>query len=452
MSAPKYLAIINKIELMIRSGEYPEGGKLPTHRELAHQLGTTPITVAKAYKELAEKKLIESFVGRGSFVCNHSQLSDVIKAESREQESNLSILQPCLSSDIVERLNQVFSQVLVRGNDDLFGYAEHTGLLHHRAMGACWARKFGLDVASGEQMVLVNGAQHALSALIECYTQPGDCIAVEALTYPGILSLVNLLGRKAVAIPIDQHGMIPQELDSICRETPIAMVIIVPSHQNPTAATMSVERRQQLAAVIHQHQIWLAEDDIYGFLNPSVIPAITNFVPEYGFHITSLSKAISPGLRCGYIKTPDTEYERLAAFIRTTIWLPSPIVFAAASLLIASGEAFDMAKEQRNMAIRRQILAREILGHFEIHAQPDSYHLWLMLPEFWNTDAFTLAAKNKGILVSSASYFCADPRAPVPHAIRLSLMAIKSEPELMVALNKLADLLRKNARFDYTHC
>ena len=85
MSAPKYLAIINKIELMIRSGEYPEGGKLPTHRELAHQLGTTPITVAKAYKELAEKKLIESFVGRGSFVCNHSQLSDVIKAESREQ-------------------------------------------------------------------------------------------------------------------------------------------------------------------------------------------------------------------------------------------------------------------------------------------------------------------------------------------------------------------------------
>lgn len=61
----------------------------------------------------------------------------------------------------------------MRGNDDLFGYAEHTGLLHHREMGAYWARKFGLDVASGEQMVLVNGAQHALSALIECYTQPG---------------------------------------------------------------------------------------------------------------------------------------------------------------------------------------------------------------------------------------------------------------------------------------
>lgn len=107
MSAPKYLAIVKKIEALIRSGQFKEGSQLPTHRELAQQLGTTPITVAKAYKTLAERKLIESFVGRGSFVCNHSQLSDVIRAESSEPEKNLSILQPCLSQHS-ERLNQVF--------------------------------------------------------------------------------------------------------------------------------------------------------------------------------------------------------------------------------------------------------------------------------------------------------------------------------------------------------
>lgn len=108
---------------------------MPTHRELAQQLGTTPITVAKAYKTLAERKLIESFVGRGSFARNHSQLSDVIRAESSEPEKNLSILQPCLSQHS-ERLNQVFSQILNWGNEALYGYVEHTGLARHRLMGA----------------------------------------------------------------------------------------------------------------------------------------------------------------------------------------------------------------------------------------------------------------------------------------------------------------------------
>lgn len=55
MSAPKYLAIVKKIEELIRSGQFPEGSQLPTHRELAQQWATTPITVAKAYKELVEK-------------------------------------------------------------------------------------------------------------------------------------------------------------------------------------------------------------------------------------------------------------------------------------------------------------------------------------------------------------------------------------------------------------
>ena len=451
MSAPKYLAIVKKIEALIRSGQFREGSQLPTHRELAQQLGTTPITVAKAYKTLAERKLIESFVGRGSFVCNHSQLSDVIRAESSEPEKNLSILQPCLSQHS-ERLNQVFSQILNWGNEALYGYVEHTGLARHRLMGAMWARHYGLAVTDHNEVVLASGAQHALSALIQCYTQPGDTIAVEALTYPGILSMANMLGRKVVAVAMDGEGMLPQTLDDLCQSSEVAMVMIVPSHQNPTAATMPAERREQIAAVINRHRVWLVEDDIYGFLNPQPIAAITNFAPQYSFHITSLSKAVSPGMRCAFIKTPATECDRLGAFIRATIWLPSPIPFAAAALLIHSGEAFRIAEEQRQIALHRQQLAREQLAGFTLYSQPDSYHLWLELPAYWQADAFTLAAKNRGILVSSASYFKADPLTVTPDAIRLSLMAIENEPALVSTLNQLAELLKRDTRFDYVHC
>jgi DNA-binding transcriptional MocR family regulator len=78
--------------------------------------------------------------------------------------------------------------------------------------------------------------------------------------------------------------------------------------------------------------------------------------------------------------------------------------------------------------------------------------LWLVLPEHWQADAFTLVAKNRGILVSSASYFKADPLTVTPNAIRLSLMAIEDEQVFIATLTQLAELLRRDARFDYAHC
>jgi DNA-binding transcriptional MocR family regulator len=243
--------------------------------------------------------------------------------------------------------------------------------------------------------------------------------------------------------------MLSEALNARCQAMSVAMVVVVPSHQNPTGATMSVARRQQLAAVVNQQQIWLVEDDIYGFLNPQPMAAITNFAPHYGFHITSLSKAISPGMRCAFIKTPERESERIAAFIRATLWLPSPLLFAAAALLISSGEAFQMAEAQRQIAMQRQQLASHYLAEFTLHRQAESYHLWLELPAGWQSDAFTLAAKQRGILVSSAAYFKADPLLPTPNAIRLSLMAIDNEPDFIEAIKQLRVILKKE--FSYIH-
>jgi DNA-binding transcriptional MocR family regulator len=131
--------------------------------------------------------------------------------------------------------------------------------------------------------------------------------------------------------------------------------------------------------------------------------------------------------------------------------LPSPITFAAAAVLIYTGEAFQIAKEQRQIAINRQRLAAEYLSAFTLFRQPDSYHLWLMLPDHWQADAFTLVAKNRGILVSSASYFKADPLAITPNAIRLSLMAIEDEQVFIATLTQLVEVLKNEKGLIYIH-
>ncbi|WP_281648378.1 PLP-dependent aminotransferase family protein [Parendozoicomonas sp. Alg238-R29] len=449
MSTPKYLEIASTINTMIDSGEYPKGSKLPPHRSLANDLGTTPATVAKAYNFLSEQGRIESFIGRGSFVSHDKALDQVIYSEAANKEINFSILQPCFDAEHLQLLDSHI-QTACHSPDKvlLHSYAESSGIWQHREAGLEWSEHFGLEAKSADEILLANGAQHALSGLIQLYTKPGDLIAVEAQTYPGILSILNFLGRRVVGISMDDKGMIPKALNETCIGDCPKMVIIVPSHQNPTGISMPKTRREEIANVIEKHSIWLLEDDIYGFLNQDVISPLTNLVPHLGFYVSSLSKAISPGLRSAYIKAPKAEARHLANFIRASIWLAPPLVFAAASSLIKSGDAFRLATRQRNIANKRQSIAQELLPSSGAFKNTGSYHIWLTLPDDWSSEEFALAAKEHKLLVSSASYFNAT--AEPLNAIRLSVMSESNEKRYKHGLKELS-LLLEQKQYKHIH-
>lgn len=439
MSKNKYQDIARIIEDKIDLGHYQPGSKLPTHRALAEELGTTAVTVAKAYQLLASENKIESHVGRGSYVFKNQALSQVIQSEVADDAFNFSILQPCLSAQLVELTGHWQNALSHPIQPELYGYSENTGLERHKEIGALWPMRFGLHPVNIEQVHLVCGAQHALSTLVQLYSEPGDIIAVEAQTYPGILSIASFLGRKVVAVEMDEEGVMPTALEAVCQEYQPKLTILLPSHQNPTGVTMSTERRQEVAIVISRHEGFLIEDDVYGFLNTQALPAISNYIPEKCFHISSLSKAISPGMRCAFIVSPKSQSSRLSAFIRAMVWLPSPLMFELASAIIADGKAFDMAEEQRSIASKRQIMASKVLVDYPFSSQSSSYHIWLSLPERWHTDHFSVLAKEQGILVNSASYFCVNRRTT--NRVRVSLMAIETQSKFIAGLTKLSDLL-----------
>ena len=439
MSKPKYQEIADAVIHLIDIGHYKEGSKLPTHRALAAEYSTTPVTIAKAYTLLAEQGHIESFVGRGSFVKSKSSLRQAIQSQFVEDEWNFSILQPCLAQQLTalhQQINQCFTET---ASPALFGYIEDTGSISHKEAGMRWLQQFGLQVRSPEHVLLTNGAQHALSTLIELYSQPGDKIAVESLTYPGILSIIKALGREPVGVELDEQGMRPECLQEVCEQHKPSLVIVVPSHQNPTTTTLSLERRKAIASVIQKHSTWLIEDDIYSFLNPEVIAPITNLIPEKSFYISSLSKAISPGMRCGYLKAPQSQIDNLSAYIRTMIWLASPINFEVATQMINSGLIFQLADQQKRIAQQRQSVAKRVLKDETTLSQQGSYHIWLTLPENVDTDKFVMTAKERGMFLSNGRYFCHNEE--YSQHVRLSLMSIADDQHFEEGLAQLKHLL-----------
>ena len=71
-----YQDILKKILILIDSGEYPVGGRLPPERELADRFGVSRPTVREAIIALEALKRVSVKTGSGVYVLEHHSLSD----------------------------------------------------------------------------------------------------------------------------------------------------------------------------------------------------------------------------------------------------------------------------------------------------------------------------------------------------------------------------------------
>ncbi|PZD96436.1 GntR family transcriptional regulator [Paenibacillus sambharensis] len=80
---PIYLQIVTQLRSAILNGTLNPGQGLPSIRQLAKDLQISVITSKRAYEELEKEGLIDSVVGKGSFVSGASS------AQIREQRMRL---------------------------------------------------------------------------------------------------------------------------------------------------------------------------------------------------------------------------------------------------------------------------------------------------------------------------------------------------------------------------
>ena len=134
-----------------------------------------------------------------------------------------------------------------------------------------------------------------------------------------------MLGLRLEGVAMDEEGLVPEALDQAVVETGARLLYCTPTLQNPTTATMSEARKQAIACVAIRHDLTIIEDDIYGILleEPAPLPLAT-FAPEHTIYVTSLSKAVAPGLRIGYTAPPQHIVERVGAAVRASCWMAAP--------------------------------------------------------------------------------------------------------------------------------
>lgn len=442
---PVYLMIADALERDIAAGRLAAGERLPTLKELAEALKVTPGTIGRSYDEAAKRGLVIGEVGRGTFVlpprgaAAPAVAPGVASHRPDPGHIDLSIIKPndAGMSDWLRGAIAELAQAPELGS--ILDYATDGGHAVHKEAGALWVQR-SLPEATGQQIVLTAGAQHGLLVAISSLSSGDDMIVCEEYCYPGIISLAHGLGRRLQGVQVDEFGLVPSALRAVCIEHRPTLLVLVTTHQNPTNSIMPQARRQEIAEIAREFDLYIIDDDIYGFLETRPVHTpISAYAPERSVYLTSLSKSLLPALRIGYLYAPPQTLSRLSSMVRSSVWMPSPLMAQLASNLITSGRGAQLVKVQQDEAAERQRLARQVLGAYAIRSQPNSFHLWLELPEPWTSDEFANLARANGVIVVSGSQFLAQ-RSASTRGVRIALMG-PSRAELGFALTKLASLL-----------
>lgn len=441
VSKPLYLAIADALERDIRAGILRAGDMLPTHRDLAKTVGVTISTVTRAYSEASKRNLIMAIVGKGTFVASDAGvLPSLVNTANREKTLiEMGLVHPLFSED--RHLEKVIAAVLMRGNLHKYvTYSQPQGVSAHRQVGAEWARRYGVE-ATKEGIVITAGTQHALCCIFSALFEPGDRIAVDCLTYPGMKSAARRSGLRLEAVDMDENGMIPASLEALCHRHEIRGISATGNVHNPTNWNMTDQRRKEIATIIKKRNLLLVEDDIYGFLAPRSNP-LTALVPENGIYIAGLAKAFYSGLRTAFVAAPPPLCGKITQSVVDSIWMASPLCAEIACEAIRSGFADKVIERKKRELARRTILFKKTMRNFSYHLAEPNMFAWLRLPKPWTSAAFEQAAHEGGIRVVGSERFTVGHSAP-PDYVRVSLSAAKDMKQFGAGLDILLRVLRQ---------
>ena len=436
---PVYLAIANAIAEDIAIGQLSAEQRLPPQRKLAELLGVDFTTVARAYTEAHRRGLVDSIVGRGTFVCGQRRPRIPRVFEGRPNvDMSMNMPPEPESAELLELMQAGLGAVNGKMRD-MLRYQDFGGSTADREAGALWLRRRGLTV-NQDRLLVVPGAQCALLAVLTTIAPAGSVICCEELTYPGLRALAGLLGIKLVGLPMDAEGIDAVAFAGACAQYAPKALYCNPTLLNPTTMTISPARRQALVDVARHYGVPIIEDDAYGFLPRSGPAAMASIGADITFYIAGLAKSVGAGLRIAYLAAPDAHFAvRLSSALRATTVMASPFTSALATRWIRDGTADLMLNAIRKESAARQKLAARILPAGSYLSKPEAFHLWIKLPASWEQNAFAAHLRESGVGVVPADAFTVTGAPPA--AVRVCIGGIAGRDDIQHALELIAQTL-----------
>lgn len=399
--SPLYLQLVHALIHEIERGRLEPGSTLPSSRDMARELGVNRKTVVSAYEELIAQGWLDAAGRRGTRIAaNLPDLDRPARPEGETRQSRpiyrfnappeRSLAVPegtrikldegspdgsLFPAEILSRALR--TATLSAARDRRLNYRDPRGSMRLRVNIATMLREERGLVVGPENICVTRGSQAAIALVTRLLQRPRATALAEELTYEPAVSAFRATGTPVLPVPMDEHGILPDGVEKLCRSESVSALFLTPHHQFPTTTSLAPERRLRLIELARQFGFAMIEDDYdheFRFGSNPLLP-MASYAPDCVIYAGSLSKLLLPALRLGYVAAPAPLIDALAHQVAVTDGMGSTLIEDAVALLLEEGEVRRHArKATRVYADRRDALApvvQSALGDFAETRLPD---------------------------------------------------------------------------------
>lgn len=459
---PLFMQIALALRDRILSGLLPEGYPLPPERDLAGKLGVNRSTVVKAYQELKADGFLEARVGSGTVVRHYG------REREEEETAPLPMDWDALFTPARTSPGDFFREMLfLGGREDVISFAsgfpdpelfptevfsalqremlaenaeslyrpspvEGSGPLRESLVGLMEER--GIPGLSPRNVMVLSGSQQGLDFLARAFLSPGDVVLAEDPTFFGALEIFRAAGARVIGVPTDGEGMRTDLLPGfISRHSP-RLIYTLPTFQNPSGVTLSLERRLELLETATSAGVPVVEDDLYGeirFSGTALPPLKALDRGGCVIYLSSFSKVLSLGLRVGWAAAPQAVIERFSRLKQMTDLHVNTTVQILLDRFLRGGHyprhlesLREVYSGKRDALVSAMSRLRGRVG-WDWEKPLGGFYLWCRLPGTLSMRTFMSRAADHGVAFLPGEFFRPDGARP-ENRIRLNFTGVPS--------------------------
>ena len=257
-----------------------------------------------------------------------------------------------------------------------------------------------------DDLFITGGASQGLDLICTLFCRTGDTIFVEEPSYFLALRIFADHGLKVVSLPMDDQGVIVEEVEQkLSRHSP-AFLYTIPTFHNPSSVSLSAARRKRMVELSQQHNLMIVADEVYHLLAydsepPAPLASYIDSGPVIS--LGSFSKIMAPGLRLGWIHTGPKLMKHFSGcgLVDSGGGL-NPFTSGIMRSAIEDGLLQDqLTLLKKTYSRRKKVLSRALRNHLPDtvrFVEPDGgFFIWLKFPEGIDTEKMRAAARNYNV-------------------------------------------------------
>lgn len=429
---PFHLQIALQLKTKIIQGEIMDGFPLPSEREMAKMIDVHRNTVTKAYNELKADGLALSRQGFGYMITykdgNNEMASNkpknvnwpnLIKDEYLDGEKtfddlfsksygakNISFAGGMASPDVYSKTDivEVISEIILEGRESSYFYTPYQGDPGLRQQLSAFMRSKGVFIKASEIQVFSETNQ-ALDFLVTLLLNPGDKVILEEPVSPDIYRPIELAGAKIITVPLDENGMICENLEPLLEKHNPKFIYVNSSYHDPTGVILSLDRRKKLLELSYKYRVPIIEDDAASeiCLDGPKLPSIksldqgNNVIYIYSFSLTFI-----PGIGIAFLAAPKSVIKSMSYLVSLRLisldWMYQKLLKLYLSKGIYQKRILEFNLEYRKKRDLMCVWLDKWKPLGVSYRMPNGgVYIWCNLPDCVNIKKFTKDAARAGI-------------------------------------------------------